>query len=67
LIHGMGRTATDSFRNSLPSMTPLAGVIGPLIEVPALVALVCVALWAGRRFSPGHATAPPRRSTTSVR
>jgi ACR3 family arsenite transporter len=30
----------------------LAGVVGPLIEVPALVALVYVALWARRRFYP---------------
>jgi ACR3 family arsenite transporter len=29
----------------------LAGTIGPLIEVPALVALVYVALWAKRRFT----------------
>lgn len=28
----------------------LAGVVGPLIEVPVLVALVYVALWAGRRM-----------------
>jgi arsenical-resistance protein len=28
----------------------LAGVVGPLIEVPALVALVYVALWTRRRF-----------------
>jgi len=28
----------------------LAGVVGPLIEVPTLVALVYVALWAQRRF-----------------
>ncbi|WP_141014101.1 ACR3 family arsenite efflux transporter [Nocardioides sambongensis] len=30
----------------------LAGVVGPLIEVPVLVALVYVALWARRRYYP---------------
>ena len=30
----------------------LAGVVGPLIEAPVLVALVYVALWARRRFYP---------------
>ncbi len=30
----------------------LAGTIGPLIEVPALVALVYVSLWAKKRFYP---------------
>lgn len=35
----------------------LAGTIGPLIEVPALVALVYVSLWARRRFYPGEVTA----------
>jgi ACR3 family arsenite transporter len=30
----------------------LAGVVGPLIEVPALVALVYVALWARHRLFP---------------
>jgi ACR3 family arsenite transporter len=30
----------------------LAGVVGPLIEVPILVALVYVALWARPRFFP---------------
>jgi arsenite transporter len=32
----------------------LAGVVGPLIEVPVLVGLVYVALWARRRFYPTH-------------
>jgi ACR3 family arsenite transporter len=30
----------------------LAGTIGPLIEVPVLVGLVYVALWARRRWYP---------------
>lgn len=40
----------------------LAGVVGPLIEVPALVALVYVSLWARRRFfaSDGGETAAVR-------
>jgi ACR3 family arsenite transporter len=37
----------------------LAGVVGPLIEVPVLVGLVYVALWVRRRFYP---TAPPLRT-----
>ena len=38
----------------------LAGVVGPLIEVPVLVGLVYVALWAGRRLFPGDPTVPNR-------
>jgi arsenite transporter len=36
----------------------LAGVVGPLIEVPVLVGLVYVALWARRRFYPTPAEDP---------
>ncbi|CAN5507315.1 ACR3 family arsenite efflux transporter [soil metagenome] len=36
----------------------LAGTIGPLIEVPVLVALVYVALWARKRFYPNPTTTP---------
>ncbi|MDO5683009.1 MAG: ACR3 family arsenite efflux transporter, partial [Propionibacteriaceae bacterium] len=38
----------------------LAGVVGPLIEVPVLVGLVYVALWAGRKFWAGDPTVPRR-------
>ena len=34
----------------------LAGVVGPLIEVPVLVALVYVASWARPRFYPSPAS-----------
>jgi ACR3 family arsenite transporter len=34
----------------------LAGVVGPLIEVPVLVGLVYVALWARRRYYPSDAS-----------
>ena len=37
----------------------LAGVVGPLIEVPVLVGLVYVALWARRRFYPIHGMEQP--------
>jgi ACR3 family arsenite transporter len=36
----------------------LAGVVGPLIEVPVLVALVYVSLCAARRWFPGDPTVP---------
>ena len=37
----------------------LAGVVGPLIEVPVLVGLVYVALWARRRFYPTDSLEQP--------
>ena len=42
------------------SRQALAGVVGPLIEVPVLVALVYVALGAARRWFPGDPTVPVR-------
>jgi ACR3 family arsenite transporter len=42
----------------------LAGVVGPLIEVPVLVGLVYVALWA-RRFYPAAVESPERRDDST--
>lgn len=39
----------------------LAGVVGPLIEVPVLVALVYVALWARHRFYPSTTRPGPSK------
>ena len=43
----------------------LAGVVGPLIEVPVLVGLVYVALWLGPRLFPGDESLPGRTDATA--
>ncbi|MCO7273571.1 MULTISPECIES: ACR3 family arsenite efflux transporter [Cellulosimicrobium] len=40
----------------------LAGVVGPLIEVPVLVGLVYVSLWVARRWYAVDPSAPPTRA-----
>ncbi|WP_139979816.1 ACR3 family arsenite efflux transporter [Nocardioides litoris] len=44
----------------------LAGVVGPLIEVPVLVGLVYVALWARRRFPATHGPTDGPTGPTTV-
>ncbi|WP_018296715.1 ACR3 family arsenite efflux transporter [Corynebacterium lubricantis] len=44
----------------------LAGTIGPLIEVPVLVALVYVMRWLGPKLFPGDPTLPPTTPTEST-
>ncbi len=43
----------------------LAGVVGPLIEVPVLVALVYVALWIRRRWYPAESVVADRQGARS--
>ena len=44
----------------------LAGVVGPLIEVPVLVGLVYVALWLGPRLFPGDPSLPERSANAAA-
>lgn len=44
----------------------LAGVVGPLIEVPVLVGLIYVCVWAGRTFFPGDPTLPSRPAASAA-
>lgn len=39
----------------------LAGTVGPLVEVPVLVALVYFMRWTGPKLFPADATLPPAR------
>ncbi|UYB36348.1 ACR3 family arsenite efflux transporter [Arthrobacter koreensis] len=41
----------------------LAGVVGPLIEVPVLVALVYAALWAQKKYWPAAETLPTEKTS----
>ena len=48
----------------IASGAAFAAVIGPLVEVPVLIALVNVAFWLGRRWYPGDTTIPAAGSAT---
>ena len=49
------RSPSRSASSASRPVEALAGVVGPLIEVPVLVGLVYVSLWARRRFFPEDA------------
>ncbi|RNE48668.1 ACR3 family arsenite efflux transporter [Corynebacterium alimapuense] len=48
------------------SSQALAGTIGPLIEVPVLVALVYFMLWVGPKLFPGDPTLPATASSSTI-
>jgi hypothetical protein len=54
----------STFTSRASNSQALAGVFGPLIEVPALVGLVYVSLWAKRRFL--RREDPARRSDITL-
>ncbi len=45
----------------VPSNSIKVSTVGPLVEVPVLVALVYMMLWIGPKFFAGDATLPQRR------
>lgn len=45
------------------SAQALAGTIGPMVEIPVLVALVYVARWVGPKLFPQDSTLPPKNNT----